>query len=247
MFAQFKQTAPHVTRDIPEAFTVIRRTLPSSFPITSARRILPCIILLMLCVIQAHAQTANCAPPADCSWTYRTSALDLVWYVNPGCAGCKAEVDYRFRAGCNNGTTCEIEILSIKFWGTCNTCTVGDIIKYSIITSMLYGCGFPDPGQCSNNIKVWMAACLKKINIGDFAYITQDCYNESCCSAEYKLCRLGTGGFMTLTRTDSGTLPTQPCSTIDLYSFYPTTSFTGCFMACDAMPEGELDFEATID
>lgn len=200
------------------------------------------VIIAGMFTARASSQTVNCAPEESCDvWQTRSVAFDPGYYY-PSCTGCYVTVEWRFRESCSEQNECELFIdkLVIPSGGSCNSCTIGQIIRAGILQAILTSppCRVEPPG-CKTNIQVWMNSCQKKKYLGgQYEVSGGDCYNTHCCSSKYVVCWFG--GNLTISQSPSTALPAQPCGLVDLDAYFPLDPISGCFMICDYFPQGDI-------
>jgi hypothetical protein len=214
-------------------------------------RSLMILLLFGACLIgwrqQVMAQPTNCPDPEGCDvWATHRDPIQPAWFVG-ACAGCTITVVYRTRDNCLGGCDILIDTIYIPIPG-CGGCTIDFMFQSSIIYSMIAhvpcapGLGLD---SCKNNTRVYMASCFSKTVDGAGNAILTSCVNSTCCNVTYKICRLGTGGQISIQKlASSGPVYINgqlPCGDIDLHVFPSAVAPKQCFMVCDEFPEGIFD------
>ena len=190
----------------------------------------------------------SCADGENCEeWVSDSGVTNLGWYNFNFCNDCFVRLKWSSRPNCSDDEGCEIFIDHITFWGNCNNCTVGEIIRISIIQAMIYagsGCQ-PDPQTCVENVRVWMPDCffMEYDPVENRWNATASCASESCCFAVYRMCR-GSGNYSL--RLQRQSTETASCDGEYPFNIYPpdVISNSRCVMTCSTFPEGEIEVDA---
>lgn len=128
-------------------------------------------------------------PDATHPWTLDSATYNLGFW-SAGCTGsCNATVKFKRRTSCGY---CEYRITVIEYpYPGCN-CPYYDVAKFAIdallLNSPMPGCS-PDLGQCVNNVRVSIGACMIQSMSGGTVTLTNCGPTEICCGALYQVCR----------------------------------------------------------
>ena len=148
------------------------------------------------------AQCDNCLQ--DQSWTVASQTIP----ADP--AGCKFDVDYRFRASsCNQY---DIEIIGIKRWSPACSAPFnpGAMVSRALLHLLQANpMGFPphQNGTCETQIRGFVSQCLGPNS--QFDYLSK-CGDAICCSRTYLVCQDDQGN-RTVTPTGSSNPNGAPC------------------------------------